>query len=242
MMPEIVIGARSIRYDVRRSSKARRKRIEVTPRGVEIIVPRSASTEDVKGFVQRKRRWIHEKVEEVREVAELLRGDTPEGFHSGAKILFRGRHLRLRVRIGDVQHPTIAYRTAFDVELPRALSNGDREPTVQKLVEEWLEERLTEDAWDVVRLRGVPYGLKPRDVRVKEQRTLWGSCGRDGVIRLDRKLARVPKAVFEYVVVHELCHLEHRDHSPAFWSLVRQVMPNYQERKHWLEAHEVSLG
>jgi predicted metal-dependent hydrolase len=52
----------------------------------------------------------------------------------------------------------------------------------------------------------------------------------------------VPKPVFEYVVVHEVCHLEHRDHSPAFWALVKRVVPDYQERKEWLEEHEVRLG
>lgn len=241
-MPEVVIGARSISYEVRRSRNAGRKRIEVSPRGVEVIVPHDASTEDVERFVQRKRRWLHDKTEEVREEIERLRADTPRGFHSGAKILFRGRYLRLRVSTGEVEKPTLAYRTAFHVELPRDLSTGEREPAVRSLVEQWLEDRLVEDAWEVARRRGAPRGLEPRGVRVKNQRTLWGSCGRDGVIRLDRKLARVPKSVFEYVVVHELCHLEHRDHSPAFWSLVTGLMPDYQERKDWLEAHEVALG
>lgn len=241
-MPEIVVGARSIPYEVRRSRKAGRKRIEVSPRGVEVIVPHDASAGDVERFVHRKRRWLHDKTEEVREEVERLRADTPQGFHSGAKILFRGRYLRLRVTTGEVEKPTLAYRTAFHVELPRGVSNGDREPVVRNLVEEWLEERLTEDAWEVVRRRGAAHALEPRGVQIKDQRTLWGSCGRDGVIRLDRKLTRVPKSVFEYVMVHELCHLEHRDHSPAFWARVKRVLPDYQERKDWLEAHEVKLG
>ncbi len=109
-------------------------------------------------------------------------------------------------------------------------------------MEAWLDDRLAEDARSVVRRRGAPHGLEPNGVRIKDQRTLWGSCGRDGVIRLDRKLARVPKPVFEYVVVHELCHLRHRDHSAEFWALVKRVLPDYEERKRWLEAHEVRLG
>jgi predicted metal-dependent hydrolase len=242
MMPDLMIGARSIPYEVRRSQKTGRKRIEVSARGVEVIVPHDTSTDDVERFVQRKRRWLHDKTEEVREEIERLRADTPRGFHSGAKILFRGRYLRLRVNTGEVDRPTLAYRTAFNIELPQGLSNGDREQVVRNLVENWLDERLAEDAWEVVRRSGVPHGLKPRGVQVKDQRTLWGSCGRDAVIRLDRKLTRVPKPVFEYVMVHELCHLEHRDHSAAFWSLVKRVLPDYQERKDWLEAHEVTLG
>lgn len=241
-MAEIVIGAREIRYEVRRSARAARKRIEVTPAGVQVIVPEGASPEEVERFVQRKRRWLHDKTEEIREEVERLRGDTPQGFHSGAKVLFRGRYLKLRVSTADAERPSLSYRTAFEVALPRDVPRSEHEAIVRGLVERWLEERLAEDAWQVVRRRGTPHGLEPRGIRIKDQRTLWGSCGRDQVIRLDRKLARVPKPVFEYVMVHELCHLEHKDHSPAFWSLVKQVLPDYPERRLWLEDHEVALA
>lgn len=241
-MPEIVVGARSIAYEVRHSGAARRKRIEVTPRGVEVVVPQDAAEAEIERFVHRKRRWLHDKTEEVREEAERLRSATPQGLHSGAKVLFRGRHLKLRVRVADVARPTLTYRTAFHVELPRAVPPDEREAGTRRLLESWLDARLAEDAAEVVRRRGAPHGLEPHGVRIRDQRTLWGSCGRDGVIRLDRKLARVPKPVFEYVVIHELCHLEHRDHSAAFWSLVRRVLPDYLDRKDWLEAHEVALG
>lgn len=148
----------------------------------------------------------------------------------------------MRVTTGEVEKPTLVYRTAFHVELPRGVLNPDREPIVRNLVERWLEERLTEDAWEVVRRRGAAHGLESRGVRIKDHRTLWGSCGRDGVIRLDRKLTRVPKPVFEYVMIHELCHLRYRDHSPAFWAVVKRVLPDYEHRKEWLEDHEVALA
>lgn len=241
-MPEIVIGAREIRYEVRRSGRADRKRIEVSPAGVRVIVPEDASVEDVARFVRAKRRWLHNKTEEVREEVERLRADTPQGFHSGAKVLFRGRYLKLRVSIADTERPSIGYRTAFEVVMPQDVPRSEHERVTRRLVEQWMEERLAEDAWEAVRRRGVPHGLEPQGIRIKDQRTLWGSCGRDQVIRLDRKLTRVPKPVFEYVMVHELCHLEHRDHSPAFWTLVKQVLPDYQERKVWLEDHEVALA
>jgi predicted metal-dependent hydrolase len=241
-MAEIVIGARSIPYEVRRSARVARKRIEVTPAGVCVIVPEGTSAEEVDGFVLRRRRWLHDKTEEIREEVARLRAETPQGFHSGAKIHFRGRYLRLRVRPEGAERPTLRYRTAFHVTLPRELPPSEHEATVRGLIEDWLEGRLTEDAWEIARRRGVPNGLEPRGIRIKDQRTLWGSCGRDRILRLDRKLSRVPKPVFEYVMVHELCHLAHRDHSDAFWRLVKKVLPDYEGRKSWLEAHEVALG
>lgn len=242
-MPEIVIGARTIEYEVQRSARASRKRIEVTPRGVDVIVPEDAAQEDVERFVESRRRWLHDKTEAIREEVQRLSAETPEGWHSGAKILYRGRYLKLRVSECDqVETATLTYRTAFDVTVPCGLGSREREAVVRETVERWFEERLAEDAWEAVSRRGEPHGLRPRGIRIKDQRTLWGSCGRDRVLRLDRKLARVPKPVFEYVIVHELCHLEHRDHSPEFWALVKRVLPDYEQRKRWLEEHEVRLG
>lgn len=241
-MASVQIGRRTIDYEVRESQRARRKRIEVTPGRVEVIVPAGSDPAAVRSFVESRRRWLHDRTQELADLVERLRARTPEGVHSGAKILFRGRYLRLRVEPVDAAEPTLTYRTAFHVTVPRSMAAAERDAAVRGLLLGWMDARLEEDAWEVIRRRGRPHGLDPRGVRVKELDTLWGSCGRDGVLRLDRKLVRLPRPVFEYVVVHELCHLERRDHSPAFWALVKRVLPDYEERKAWLEANEVEVG
>jgi predicted metal-dependent hydrolase len=241
-MPSVTIGQRTIEYAVRESARAGRKRIEVSPGGVQVIVPCGTDPGAVATFVDSRRRWLHDKTEEIADAVERLRSRTPEGLHSGAKVLFRGRYLRLRVSTGDVSEPRLVYRTAFDVTLPEGLARGEGEAEVARVLGEWMDARLEEDAREIVRRRGLPHGLEPVGIRIKDQETLWGSCGRDGVLRLDRKLARVPKPVFEYVVVHELCHLERRDHSAQFWGLVGRVMPGFEGAKEWLERYGVEVG
>src|SRR5690606_19208705 len=118
-----------------------------------------------------KRRWLHDKTEEIREALERLRGDTPEGYHSGAKVLFRGRYLKLRVEGAAVTEPLLTYRTGFHVQVPKRMGAVARERAARALVEAWIEERLLEDAWTVVRARGRPHGLEPAGVRVRDQRT-----------------------------------------------------------------------
>lgn len=241
-MPAVEIGSRTIEYLVRRSERVTRKRIEVTPSSVEVIVPEGDSDKEIRAFVRAKRRWLHDKTEEVEEKAARLRARTPEGFHSGAKVLYRGRHLRLKIESADVDEPDLTYRTAFHVDVPKEYSDEERVAAAQRLIHDYFDERLSEDAWAIVRDRGEPHDLVPRGIRLKDQKTLWGSCGEDGVLRLDRRLIRLPKPVLEYVVVHELCHLSHRDHSPKFWALVKKILPDYEERKEWLEEHEMALG
>lgn len=240
-MPVLVVGDREIGYEVRRSDRAQRKRIEVTPNAVEVIAPASASEEDIEAFVRSKRRWIHNQTEILAEEVARLRDDTPIGYHSGAKVLFRGRYLMLRIRKSDGEEPSLTYETRFHVEVPERYTDEEQKNAVRRLLRAWFEERLVDDAWAFIRRHGKDEGLVPKGVRVKEQKTLWGSCGKDEILRLDWKLIRVPKPVLEYVVVHEICHLRHRHHSDEFWALVKKLLPDYKERKHWLDEHQVRV-
>jgi len=71
---------------------------------------------------------------------------------------------------------------------------------------------------------------------------MWGSCGQDWQINLNWHLIFAPKPVLEYAVVHEMCQLKHRNHEPEFWDLVGRVLPDWKERKAWLDKHEHMLG
>ncbi len=88
-------------------------------------------------------------------------------------------------------------------------------------------------------------GVKPAGVRIGGAARSWGCCKKDGVIRFSWRLVCMPPAFVEYVAVHELCHLRHFDHSPAFWDAVARVMPDWKQRRNlpqsgniaaWLES------
>ena len=80
---------------------------------------------------------------------------------------------------------------------------------------------------------GVSYGR----ISIREQKTRWGSCSAKKNLNFNWKLMLAPPDVLDYVVVHELCHLIHLDHSPAFWALVGSVLPDYRARRRWLKEH-----
>jgi predicted metal-dependent hydrolase len=238
-VPAVRVGGTEIPYTVRRSDRARRLRLVVDPGGARIVAPRRATEAQIRDFVERKRAWLFEKTELVRERAlEAL----PERFVSGAKVGFRGRRLRLRVEPGDVVGPVLRYATAFHVTVPRELEAAAREAEVRRAVVSWLSRRATEDARTFCDRHTPRLGASPRRVVLKAQKTLWGSCGRDGTIHLNWRLVAAPKPVFEYVVVHELCHLRERHHGPRFWELVGELLPDFEERREWLRRHGVALG
>ena len=80
-------------------------------------------------------------------------------------------------------------------------------------------------------------GVRVDAVSVRDQKTRWGSCGRNGRICLNWRLLLMPGWVRDYVLVHELMHLERLDHSPRFWALVGQAYPAFREARAWLRAN-----
>jgi predicted metal-dependent hydrolase len=94
-----------------------------------------------------------------------------------------------------------------------------------------------------VRLRelAASHGLDVTRVSIRNQRTRWGSCGRDGHVCLNWRLVVMPEWVRDYVMVHELMHLKRLDHSPAYWRLVAAACPRFREARQWLRAHGPEL-
>ena len=78
-------------------------------------------------------------------------------------------------------------------------------------------------------------------ITIRDQRTRWGSCGRDGHICLNWRLVLMPESVRDYVLIHELMHLRRMDHSPAYWLLVAAACPAYEEARAWLRANGRTL-
>jgi len=85
-------------------------------------------------------------------------------------------------------------------------------------------------------------GVSPNKIFIKEQRTLWGSCSARGNLNFNRKLLKAPPEILDYVVVHELAHLRHMNHSKRFWDFVATQCPEWKARRTWLRLNAARLG
>jgi predicted metal-dependent hydrolase len=85
------------------------------------------------------------------------------------------------------------------------------------------------------------HGLSVTRISIRNQRTRWGSCGRDGHVCLNWRLVAMPGWVRDYVIIHELMHLKRLDHSRAYWRLVAAACPRFREARQWLRAHGPEL-
>ena len=233
---EIQIGNITIAYTVRKSLKSKRRTINVTPGNVEVVVPSDTPEIIVEEFVHRRRHWIFEKVDEVEEAAKKLRLDQPSHYRTGAMIPYWSRRKTLYVVAKDVDEVTIKLKTRFYITIPEHLKDPDK--VIKKHLEQWLKQRLLKESKLFADRYEKKTDLHPKSVRVKEQKHIWGSLSKDGVININWHLIFAPKQILEYVVAHEICHLRYRNHSKKFWDLLGSVFPYWNDCKTWLEKNE----
>jgi predicted metal-dependent hydrolase len=151
------------------------------------------------------------------------------------------------------------------VTIPRGGSRREADAFAQRQAE-WIRERVREHrqvrearptvaVGETLRLRGIAkgvlsqrlvelaaqHGLAVTRVSIRNQRSRWGSCGRDGHICLNWRLMLMPEWVRDYVLIHELMHLRRMDHSPKYWRLVARAYPRYEAAREWLRRNGPSL-
>jgi len=231
----IVTRVDSVPYRVRRSDRARHARIQVSVDGVEVVVPRRLPMREVEPFVAEKRRWIERTLRRMRE-AEAE--NPPARLEHGGEVPLLGERLELAVKVEPERvRPHVARRAG-----QLHLSVGEPgEQAVRDALERWYRRRAREEVaprLDAAADRaGVPYS----GLQIRGQRTRWASCSSSGAMSFNWRLLLAPAEILDYVVEHEVCHLEVHDHSRQFWSLLSSRCPDFRAHERWLRRHGQSL-
>lgn len=238
-MSALKVGRKEIPYELRRSATASQRRITITPGHVEVLALASDSEDDIAGFLQRKRQWVFDTVREMERLADN-RHAVPR-FITGSRIPYRGRKMPLTVRRTDAERAAVTYRNGFIVDLPH-WAGEDADQLVASELAHWLKQRVRRDVQEIAASYGKRFGLQPRSIRVADFKHGWGSCGPEGNVLINWHLIFAPSKVLDYVVAHELAHLQHRTHGPEFWRFLGLMVPNADEARRWLDQHETGLG
>jgi predicted metal-dependent hydrolase len=234
-MSVITFGNAKLEYRIRYSSKAKRKRIEITPFSIELIVPESTSHEEISSFMKTKAKEIFVSQEKLKAKSKSFFQERDQYF-SGGKVSFRGRRLAVWVEYGAVDESVVSYKSRFYITLPMTVAEDEKELVVGRVVREWLRARLLQDSIEIANELGKPLSLSFKSVRVREQKHIWATCGKDGILYINFLLIRVPRKALEYVIAHELAHLTHRNHSEKFWALVGKMVPGFIDYQNMLDG------
>lgn len=234
---EVQWGRTAIPYAIRRSARRGTVSVAVDPEeGVLLTAPTTVPVERLDRVVKTKARWIVERLRRQSDRPPPLRA---REFVSGETFLYVGKQYRLTI---DHRHEGAALLHGhLVVGVPHDLPHGRRSAQVRGALVTWYrrraQERLPEIAGVWARKLRVPVGA----VLLREQRRRWGSCDRAGLLRLNWRIIQAPRVCIEYVVAHEVVHLQHPNHTPAFWAALGRVMPDYERRRARLKTLGASL-
>jgi predicted metal-dependent hydrolase len=225
----------TIAYRIRRSNRARHARILVGGEGVEVVVPRRFPLRQVEPFVEQKRPWIERTLRRMAETdAEL----PPARLEDGGELPYLGERLRLRVRVepGRVRSHVARRGDTVHAAVPAA----GREPLLEAL-ERWYRRRARAEVEPRLRRAAAAAGSRFTTLQIRGQRTRWASCSSSGAMSFNWRLLLAPAQVLDYVVEHEVAHLEVPDHSRRFWRLLASRSPDWREWEDWLRRHGHAL-
>ncbi|NKF22164.1 M48 family metallopeptidase [Solimonas marina] len=216
------------------SAKARNIRIEVRPdRGVTLVYPRWVGRAEAHAFLRAREAWIREKLAELAQQASAYPLPARLRWDGDDRISLRGESYALKAEAARLRSPAVRVESQRVVVL--APSAVIQQPArLDAALRQALVRQARLDAQTYLQREAPPLGVRYRELRINDAQTQWGSCNPGGTICLSWRLVMAPPEVFRYVVVHELCHLVHMDHSPRFWSLVERQMADYEQHKRWL--------
>ena len=204
-----------------RDPRARRIRLSVNERGVRLTLPLRASLVSGERFLHEHRNWLAEQLDALDDHgAEGLRID------GTATLPLRGAELPLCWR--SARYTAV---TRDDAGLVFHYGPRAGEMALRRALRDFYEAEARADVarWMPSYLSGLP--APPRRVVFKRMSSQWGSLAPDAGMALDLSLVLARPSAFEYVLVHELCHLIHHDHSPAFWAQVEARCPHWREER-----------
>ena len=224
---EVELHGRHLAVEVKRSARARWARLEIhLHRGVRVVLPAAAPAADAEKLLRSKSAWL------LRQVARFdrLRKIVPDRrYVSGERLPYLDETLTLEVGTGP----------------PRVERRGERlvvaARSVRRAVQEWYFAQAQAEVSRRVAEAAGRHGVAIRGVRISRAQTRWGSCSSTGRININWRLMLAPSSIVEYLIAHELAHVAHKNHSPAFWSRVAELHPAYAESERWLRKNGAGL-
>ena len=236
-----------IEYQVLRS---RRKTLSLQVKYGQVFVraPFHLDEQFISSFIQKKDAWLKAKVSEQSQTADLCCD-----FTQGSKLYLFGNLVSLNIIFTSSVKKTDVFLSSLNdshQELVIVFSKRSQQKLADELqlavaVKKRIEHYLKEQAHNIIQPKVEYYALltqlAPTAIKIRQYRARWGSCNNRGEVSFNYLLMMLPVDVIDYVIVHELCHLRHLNHSKNFWQLVAQHFPGFIEAKKWIKSNQSAL-
>ncbi len=239
------LGSCDVAYEFKRG-KRRTIGLSVSPDGLSVSAPRWTPVGEVEALLHDKSAWVLEKLQNARERAGEM-AQARIAWADGAEFDYLGERLRLVLdpahgftQVGAVFEAPTAPQALATLRL--GLAGNANEAQIRDAAQAWLMKQAKALFAQRLDHFAPQLGVRYSKLRLSSAGTRWGSASADGTIRLNWRLIHLKLEMVDYVVVHELSHLHHMDHSPQFWDVVASVMPDHASRRKALRSAAVPLG
>ena len=242
-------------YQLIRSKRRKTLALQVKHGQVTVRAPYYVTTAFIDVFIQEKSTWLRNKLIEQQKTPQYC------NFRHGSNLLYLGEEVSLNVYTAKKAQVYVCHEATSEIEPPNCQRSLAKQLNVaisekvsakltdpleiSKQVKRQLEiyfkqqaEQLLYERLEVISKQTL---LTPAKIKIRQYRARWGSCNNRGEVSFNYLLMMTPSFVIDYVIIHELCHLEHLNHSKSFWQLVGKFCPHYQLAKKWLTAHQSQL-
>lgn len=225
----VELDGQMIEYAVTKSEDATQPRIDVGIHGVTVVVP-AGSDADPETFLQDHAEWVLEKRAKYEEYLEAV----PERrFEPGETFPYLGESYEL----------VVESRSASQIEdgAIRLAAHHVEQTSIKQALRQFYRRKAREMIEKLVEEHAANMDVEYEKLEIRNQRTKWGSCSSSGTLGINWRLIMAPPEILEYVVIHELAHLQESNHTKEFWRLVGKYDPDYAEHADWLEDNSARL-
>lgn len=228
-------GQRIIRFKLEQKPRKSFKISVLPDMSVDVSAPRRLSVRKILDSVQRRARWISKQIDYFK---TFMPKQPSRQFISGETHYYLGRQYRLKIQSARTQGVKLKGRY-----LVARTKNVQQPKKIKRIVNDWYRNRAKEMFLRIVdkcQVKLQKHGIQMPSVEIKTMRSRWGSCTHSkSKISLNTELIKAPSHCIEYVVMHELCHLKHRNHTRQFYNFMSLNMPDWKKRKTRLERVEI---
>src|SRR5690554_442644 len=219
--------------------------IQINPAGrVRVVAPKGVSDRFILDCLRKRSPWIRKHIHEMEVRAALI----PKRDYIEREIFyFLGEQLRLQL----LENENLSKPRVWVKEIPLAGTGESnclmvetpvsQQPVIQTALEKWYKQEALRVFAERINYYGEKIGKRPERIKLSNARKRWGSCTAQKTILLNWRIIMAPPRVLDYLVVHELCHLAHLNHSPRFWRLVSKILPGFQAERDWLRKNGYRL-
>jgi len=195
---------------------------------IEIRVPKGTTESQINQLIESKWHWIISKLTEIKTRTD---GYKPKTYEQGEPFMYLGTEVVISVLVDPLEANERVYIEGDQLIVK---TKSDDNEKIKKMLESFYSKECKRIVEMRLKYYQANFKVKPKGVKITNNKSNWGTCNSHRELTFNWKLVMAPLEVFDYVVIHEMCHMVHMNHDRSFWRLVGKLMPDYEVKQQYL--------